>query len=118
MAQGTEWVPHLLTFQEQGLRRNDPPPPTPIYTPDQKAYKCYCHKGTPLKARAGIHVHLVHHLGIPGRLSVYEVVGDGWQLNVIDTHVPFGDATEPFLQVLAGAYCQMAIIAPPSSSAT
>ena len=74
MAQGTEWVPHLLTFQERGLQRDDPPEPAPIYTPDQKAYKCYWHKGTALYARAGIHVHLVHHLSIPGRLSAYEVV--------------------------------------------
>ena len=50
MAQGAEWVPHLLTFQEQGLQRDDPPEANPIYTPDQKAYKCYWHKGTPLYA--------------------------------------------------------------------
>ena len=112
MAQGAEWVPHLLTFQEQGLQRDDPPDTTPIYTPDRKAYKCYWHKGTPLYARAGIHVHLVHHLSIPGRLGVYEVVRDGWQLNVINAHVPFGDATEPFLQALAEAYRQMAMLAP------
>ena len=47
MAQWLGWVPHLLTFQEQGLQRDDPPETTPIYTPDQKAYKCYWHKGTP-----------------------------------------------------------------------
>ena len=40
MAQGTEWIPHLLTLQEQGLQRNNPPEPDPIYTPDQKGYKC------------------------------------------------------------------------------
>ena len=40
MAQGPEWVPNLLTFQEQGLQRDDPPETTAIYTPDQKAYKC------------------------------------------------------------------------------
>ena len=89
MAQGPGWVPHLLTFQEQGLQRDDPPETTPIYTPDQKAYKCYWHKGTPLYAPTGIHVILVHHLSVPGRLGVYEVVGDGWQLNVINTNVPF-----------------------------
>ena len=89
-----------------------PPETTPPYTPDQKAYKCYWHKGTPLYAGTGIHVHLVPHLGIPGRLGVYEVVGDGWQLNVINAHVPFSDATEPFLQALAGAYRQMALLAP------
>ena len=112
MTQGAEWVPHPLTFREQGLQRNDPPETTPIYTPDQKAYKCYWHKGTPLYARAGIHVHLVHNLSIQGRLGVYEVVGDGWQLNVINAHVPFGDATEPFLQTLAEADRQMAMLTP------
>ena len=112
MAQGPGWVPHLLSFQEQGLQRDDPAETTPIYTPDQKAYKCYCHKGTPLYAQTGIHIHLLHHLSVPGRLGVYEVVGDGWQLNVINTHVPFGEATEPFLQALAEAYRQMAMLAP------
>ena len=112
MAQGAEWVPHLLTFKEQGLQRDDPPETTPIYTMDEKAYKCYWHTGTPLYARAGIHVHLVHHLSIRGRLSVYEVVGDQWQLNVINAHILFGHATEPFLQALAEAYRQMAMLAP------
>ena len=69
-------------------------------------------QGHPLYARAGTHAHLVHHLSIPGRLSVYEVVRDGWQLNVINARLPFGDATEPFLQALAEAYRQMAILAP------
>ena len=118
MAQGPGWVPHLLTFQEQGLQRDDPPETTRIYTPDQKAYKCYRHKGTPLYARTSIHVHFVHHLSIPGRLGVYEIVEDRWQLNVINAHVPFGDATESFLQALAEAYRQMAMLAPQSSSAT
>ena len=112
MAQGPEWVPHLLALQEQGLQRDDPPESTPIYTPDQKAYKCYWHKGTPLYTQTSIHVHLVHHLSIPGRPGVYEVVRDAWQLNVINVHVPFGDATEPFLQALAQAYRQMAMLAP------
>ena len=51
MAQGRDWVPHLLAFQKQGLQRDDPPETTLIYTPDQKAYKCYWHQGTPLYAR-------------------------------------------------------------------
>ena len=59
MAQGAEWFPHRLTFQEQGLQRDDPPETTPIYTPDEKACKWYWHKGTSLYARVGIHVHLV-----------------------------------------------------------
>ena len=111
MAQGAEWDPHLLTFHEQGLQHDDFPETGPIYTPDQKAYKCYWHKGTPLNARTGIHDHLVHHLSIPGGLSVYQVVGDGWQLNVINAHVRFGDATEPLLQALAEAYRQIAMLA-------
>ena len=112
MAQGTEWVPHFLTLEEQCPQGDDPPKPTPIYTPDQKAYKCYWHKGTPLYARADIHVHLVHHLSISRRLSVYQTVGDGWQLNVINAHIPIGNATEHFLKALAEAYCQMAMLAP------
>ena len=47
MAQGPGWVPHLLTFQEQGLQRDDPPETTPIYTPDQKAYTCTGTRGPP-----------------------------------------------------------------------
>ena len=109
MAQGTELVFNLPMFQGQ---RDDPPEPIPLYTPDQKAYECYWHQGAPLYARAGIHVNLVHHLSIAGRLSVYEVVGDGWQLKIINTNVLSGDATEPLLQALAEAYRQMAIIAP------
>ena len=50
MAQGAEWVPHLLTFKEQGIQRDYPPETTPIYTPVQKAYKCYWQKGIPLYA--------------------------------------------------------------------
>ena len=41
MAQRPGWVSHILAFQEQGLQRDDSPEATPIYTPDQKAYKCY-----------------------------------------------------------------------------
>ena len=112
MAQGSGWVPHLLAFQEQGLQRDNPPETTPIYTPDRKAYKCYWHKGTPLYAQTGIHVRLVHHFSVPGRLGVYEVVRDGWRPNVINAHVPFGNAMEPSFQALAEAYRQMAMLAP------
>ena len=112
MAQGANWVPYLLTFQEHGLQRDDPPEPTPICTLDRKAYKYYWHKGTTLYTRVGIQVRLVHHLRISGRLSVYEVLGARRQLNVINTHVPFGDATELFLQALDEAYPQMAMLAP------
>ena len=69
-------------------------------------------RGPPCTPEPAFHVHLVHHLRLRGRLGVYEVVGDGWQLNVINAHIPFGNATEPFLQALAEAYRQMAMLAP------
>ena len=49
MAQGTEWVPHPLTFQEQGLRRDDPPEPTPIYlhTPGPESVQMLLAQGDP-----------------------------------------------------------------------
>ena len=112
MAQGTDWVPDLFTIQQQGLQRDDPPEPTPIYAPDQRAYKWHSQRRTALDAQAGIQVHLVHHFSIPGGLSVYEVVGDGWNINVFNTHVPFGDATEPFFRALAEKYRQMAMLSP------
>ena len=56
-------------------------------------------------------MHLVEHLSTPGRLSANKVVGDGWQLDVINTHVSFGEATNPVLHACAGAYRQMAIVA-------
>ena len=73
----------------------------PLIYPGLESVQKNWHKGIPLYARAGIHVHLVHHLSIPGRLSVYDDVGDGWQLNVITAHVPSGDAKEPLPQALA-----------------
>ena len=110
MAQSATSVPRLLFFQEQAHQRDDPPPPIPICVLDGKAYNCYWHKGNPLYVRAGIHVHLVHHLSFARRLSVYEVALDGWQLNIIHAHVPFGDATEHFLRALAEACCQMTML--------
>ena len=112
MAQGLNCVSQILSFQEQSLQCDDPSELTPIYTPDLKAYRCYFHTVTLLYARAGIHVYLVHHLSFPGRLSVYKVVREGWQLNVINTSVPVIDAAAPFLQALAKAYRQTAMLAP------
>ena len=43
---------------------------------------------------------------------------DGWQHNVINTHVPFRDSTDPFLQALAEACRQMAMSTPTLSYAT
>ena len=57
-----------------------------------------------------MHVH--HHLGVEGRLAAYELVGPTWQLNVINVHVPLGDATETFLEHLMEAYRQLAMMGP------
>ena len=118
MAQGPGWVPHLLAHQEQGLQRDDPPETTPIYTPDQKVYKCYWHKGTPLYTQTGSHVHLVHHLSVPGRLGVYEVVGDAWQLNVINAHVPSATPRNPSSKPWPRHTTRWPCSPPQSSSAT
>ena len=47
MAQGPEWVPHLLTFQEQGLQRNDSQETTPIYTPGPESVQMLLAQGDP-----------------------------------------------------------------------
>ena len=113
MAQGPGWVPHLLHLPGTRPTARRPPGNHPhVYPGPESVQNATGTRGTPLYAQTGIHVHLVHHLSVPGRLGVYEVVGDGWQLNVINTHVPFGEATEPFLQALAEAYRQMAMLAP------
>ena len=36
MAQGPGWVPHLLTFQEEGLQRDDPQKPPPYIPRTEK----------------------------------------------------------------------------------
>ena len=112
MAQGTDQVARLLTFHEQCLQREEPLEPTPMYTPDQKAYECCWHNGTPFSAPTGIHVHLIHQLSIPGRLSVYKVVREGWELKPINSAVLCGAGTEPFLQALGKAYHRLATLAP------
>ena len=43
---------------------------------------------------------------------MYKLVGPTWQLNVINVHVPFGDATETFLEHLMEAYRQLAMMEP------
>ena len=45
-------------------------------------------------------------------MAAYELVGPTWQLNVINVHVPFGDATETFLEQLMEAYRQLAMMGP------
>ena len=54
--------------------------------------------------KSEVQVHIHHHLGSEGRLAAYKLVGPTWQLNVINVHVPLGDATETFLEHLMEAY--------------
>ena len=49
-----------------------------------------------------MHVH--NHLVAEGCLAAYELVGPTSQLININVHVPFGDATETFLEHLMEAY--------------
>ena len=51
-------------------------------------------------------------LGVDGRLGAYECVGPGLQLNVLLTHVPFGEETKDFLDTLSLAYRQLSLLAP------
>ena len=62
-------------------------------------------KGVPISLKLEMHVHVHRHLGIDGRLAPYE-------LNVINVHVPFGDATDRFFKHLMEAYRQLANIGP------
>ena len=66
----------------------------------------------PISHKSEVQVHVHHHLGVEGRLAAYELVGPMWQLNVINVHVPCGDATETFLEHLMEAYPQPAMMGP------
>ena len=57
-------------------------------------------------------MHAHPDLGVDGRLGAYECVGPGWQLNVLLTHVPFGEETKDFLDALSLAYRRLSLLAP------
>ena len=57
-------------------------------------------------------VHAHPDLGVDGRLGAYECMGPGWQLNVLVTHVPFGEETKDFLDTLSLAYRRLSNLAP------
>ena len=66
----------------------------------------------PISHKCEVQVHVNHHPGSNGRLEAYELVRPTWQLNVINVHVSFGDATETFLKHLMEAYLQLAVMGP------
>ena len=69
-------------------------------------------RGVPLYHKTSVTVHAHPNLGVDCRLGAYECVGPGWQLNVLHTHVPFGEETRDFLDTLSLAYRPLSLLAP------
>ena len=102
-----------MVWQEQALETQAVcPNVTPVLTRTGHKYHTTWVKGVPISHKGEVQVHVHHHLGVEGRLAAYELVGSTWQLNVINVHVPFGDATEEFLEHLMEAYRQLAMTGP------
>ena len=105
--------PDAMVWQERALKTQAAHPSlTPILTRTGHQYRTTWVKGVPISHKSEVQVHVHHHLGVEGRLAAYELVGPTWQLNVINVHVPFGDATEIFLEHLMEAYRQLAMMGP------
>ena len=102
----------LLEFLEQALRRVDQPEPAPILDPEGNKYHAHRERGVPPYHRTSVRVHAHPNLRVDGRLGAYECVGPGWQLNVLLTHVPFGEETKDFLDTLSLAYRRLSLLAP------
>ena len=105
--------PDAMVLQEQALKTKTARPSlTPVLTRTGHQYRTTWVKGVPISHKGEVQVHVHHDLGVEGRLAAYELVDPTWQLNVINVHVPFGDATEMFLVHLMEAYRQLAIMGP------
>ena len=105
--------PHAMVWQEQALKTQVVCPNlTPVLTRTGHQYRTTWVKGVPISRKGEVQVHVQHHPGVEARLAAYELVGPTWRLNVINVHVPFGDATETFLEHLVRAYRQLAIMGP------
>ena len=108
--------PHLqgaddLGFLEQALCRADQPEPAPILDPEGNKYHVHWQGEVPLYHKTTVTVHSHHDLRVDGHLEAYECVGPGWQLNVLLTHVPFGEETKDFLDALRLAYRRLSLLA-------
>ena len=101
-------VPHEQALKTQATH----PSLTPILTRTGHQYRTTWVKGLPISHKSEVQVHVHHHLGVEGRLAAYELVGPKWQLNAINVHVPFGDATETFLEHFMVVYRQLAMMGP------
>ena len=106
--QGTD----LLGFLEQALLRADQPEPAPILDPEGNQYHAHWQRGVPLYHKTSVTVHAHPDLGVDGCLGAYECVGPRWQLNVLLTHVPFGEETKDFLDALSLPYRRLSLLAP------
>ena len=102
----------LLGTLEQALCRADQPEPAPILNPEGNKYHAHWQRGVPLYRKTSVTVQAQLDLGVDGRLGAYECVGPGWQLNVLRTHVPFGEETKDLLDALSLAYCPLSLLAP------
>ena len=102
-----------MLWQEQSFKtRTETQNLTPILTRTGYQYQITLVKGVPMSHKHEIHVHVHRRLGIEGRLVACELRGPNGQLNVINVHVPFGDATDKFLEHLMEAYRQLAMMGP------
>ena len=105
--------PDATVWQEEALKTQAAHPNlTPVFTRTGHQSRTTWVKGVPISHKREVQVHVHHQLGVAGRLAAYELVGPTWQLNVINIHVPFGDATETFLELLMEAYRQLAMMGP------
>ena len=105
--------PDAMLWQEQALKTQVAHPSlTPILARTRHRYCTTCVKGVGISHKSEVQEHVHHHLGVEGRLAAYELVGLTWQLKVIKVHIPFGDATDTFLEHLMEAYRQLAMMGP------
>ena len=108
-----KWNPDAMVWQEQALKTQAVcSNVTPVLTRTGHKYHTTWVKGVPISHKGEVQVHVHHHLGVDGRLAAYELVGPTWQLDVINVHVPFGDAMETFLEHLMEAYRRLAMMGP------
>ena len=100
-----KYDPDAMVWQEQALKTQAAYPSlTPLLTRTGHQYRTTLIKGVPISHKGEVQAHVHHDLGVEGRLAAYELVGPTWQLNVINVQVPFGEATETFLEHLMEAY--------------
>ena len=105
--------PDAMVWQEQALKTQAVCPNLiPVLTRTGHQYRTTWVKGVPISHKGEVQVHVHHHLGMEGRVAAHELVGPTLQLNFINVHVPFGDATETFLEQLMEAHRQLAMMGP------